>query len=151
MITLHEVTESKNKTIASFNGPAELMKAMGFTLAETRKLLDVAAKTDDGQIPPEPDLVTRKYFITFNDDFMIGLGIAATIEERGSLDDKEISEIIGIDRDNVVRIRKSALGKMESSGELRKFAELIAELSSRRNNYHQFEIVENTEIKITIS
>jgi hypothetical protein len=127
------------------------MVEMGFSLEETRRLLDVAAQTDAGEIPPAADLVTRKYFVTFDDDYLRRLGVATTLEGHGPLDDGQIAEVTGLTQDHVVKIRKGALEKLKQTGELRAFAELIADLAASRDDYHQFEIVENTEIKITIS
>jgi hypothetical protein len=151
MITLHEVKGRRNKTIASYESPDMLMVSMGFTLDETRRLIDVAAQTADGVVPPETDLVTRKYFITFDDSYLRNLGVATTLDGHGSLDDSQIADITGLSQDHVVKIRKGALEKLKQAGELRAFAELIAELAAARDDYHQFEIVENTEITIKIS
>jgi hypothetical protein len=151
MITLHEVKGRRNKFIEKFDSPSSLMVKMGFSLEETRRLIDVAAKTEDGQIPAESDLVTRKYFITFDGDYLSSLAVSTLLDNHGQLDDKEIARATGLTQDRVVKIRKAAMEKLKTADRLKEFAGLISELVDLRDDFHRYEIVENTEIKITVS
>ena len=151
MITLHEVKGRRNKHIATFDSPSALMTKMGFTLEETRRLIDVAAKTEDGQVPEEPDLVTRKYFVTFDGDYLSSLAVSTLLDNHGQLDDKEIARATGLTQDRVVKIRKAALEKLRQADRLQEFAGLIFDLVDIRDDVHRYEIIENTEIKITFN
>lgn len=103
----------KQECLGSFKSPDELLKTIGFTVNQVGFLLSAAADAKDDKMPEKLlKLGGKRYWVEFDDSYLINLGVSLIVHDRDDLTQKEIAAILGITQQTVMEIMKNAITKL---------------------------------------